>query len=99
MEIPEYVSRQIQNLVQRARAGADASRSHPVAGRLSSTRGQTDFLREKMGTLGANLDPEIESQLQRIIDIADDPSSNEYLNQIFRMLEELQKGRNWDSSA
>jgi hypothetical protein len=34
-----------------------------------------------------------------VLEVTDDPTANQYLQEISRMVEELRKGRNFDGSA
>ena len=91
MQIPEYVRAQIESIVARAQAQyRSRTEQHQLEGTLNSARGQTDYLRSKfMSGLQDALDPELEAHLQQLLELADDPSTNEYLKQIQAMVQEL----------
>ena len=99
MEIPENVRNSIMQMIDQAKAQYSARLKTPLEETMSTTQGQTDLLRSKYMPKDVKLDPELEAKLQGMIDIADDPNSNDYLRQINEMIENLKKGQNFDGNA
>jgi hypothetical protein len=100
MEIPDYIRAQIQTLIAKARTTYTGRDTKPVEHYMATARGQADFLKAKyMRAVGKELDPELENELEKVLEVTDDPTANQYLQEISRMVEELRKGRNFDGSA
>jgi hypothetical protein len=100
MEIPDYIRAQIETLIAKARSTYTGRDKEPVQRYMATAKGRAEFLRAKyIRALGEGLDPELEQELSKMLEMTDDPASNEYLREIGRMVEELRKGRNFDGSA